>query len=400
MANSIFDSIKEGINVTANAVKSTTENNKTTIISEESDNSPYKLLDNFQRNILLDNNLPTGRNSIRYYDRFSKFGVLDPYNKLTYCKQYLFFTKPDLNIVNPGTGTLQPVFANDSFFNDLLNRQPDVIGQLQKSAGICEPFTESEIKSPFMNLLSNSVTNTLDLQGLSASTMDTPANMWGGFMNYRKDAWAGDEQIEFSLEFEDTKHLDIYYLLKAYEIYHRYTIAGYIYPPNISKAKEVNGNYYDSYTKKKQQHDVFGIYKFIVDDDYTRLLYWAYVCGAYFVNVPRDAFNGMNGSAEGLKFTVDFKAFCADDMDPLILSDFNNIVVSAYGNKHSPHDIVKIKDAAGLDRSEISNDTYDVMNGKWPRYPLITRRLNDNHTDHPLGVADSMKYVYELHWYD
>ena len=87
-------------------------------------------------------------------------------------------------------------------------------------------------------------------------------------------------------------------------------------------------------------------------------------------------------------------------MDPLILSDFNNIVVNAYGNKHSPHDIVKIKDAAGLDRSEISNDTYDVMNGKWPRYPLITRRLNDNHTDHPLGVADSMKYVYELHWYD
>lgn len=369
-------------------------------IAENSSESPYRLTSEFKRETFLSNNIPTSRNNIRYYDRFSKFGVLDPYNKLTYGKQYLFFTKPDLHIVDPGTETLQTVFKNDSFFNELLSRQPDVIGQLQKSAGNGKPFTESEIKSPFMNLLSNSVTNTLDLQGLTANTMDTPANMWGGSLNYRKDAWAGDEQVEFSLEFEDTKHLDIYYLLKAYEIYHRYKMAGYIYPPNLSKAKEVNGNYYDSYTANKQQHDVFGIYKFIVDDDYRRLLYWAYVCGAFFVNVPRDAFNSMNGVVEGLKFSVDFKAFCVDDMDPLILSDFNNLVVNAYGNTHKEHDIVKFKDSSGLEQSELSEKTYDIMNGKWPRYPLILRNLNNDHAGKPLGVADSMQYVYELHWYD
>ena len=160
--------------------------------------------------ILIANNAPTGRNDIRYYDRISKFGVLDPYNKLTYGKEYLFFTKPDCHIFEPNTTNLQEVFKNDQFFIDLKERHPDVIRQLQRSSGsnnTSGPLA-SEVQSPFMNILTNSVTNTLDLSALSAGTMDGPANMWGSGMSYRRDAWGGDEQLEFALEFGDTKYLD------------------------------------------------------------------------------------------------------------------------------------------------------------------------------------------------
>lgn len=349
--------------------------------------------------ILIANNAPIGRNDIRYYDRISKFGVLDPYNKLTFGKEYLFFTKPDCHIFTPNTTDLQPALKDDPFFIDLKARQPDVIGQLQRSCGSSPNGpVASEVQSPFMNLLTNSVTNTLNISGLTAGTMDGPGNMWGSGISYRKDAWNGDEQLEFSLEFEDTKYLDIYYLLKAYELYNRYKMAGYIYPPNLAGAKETsNGDYYDTYTAKKQLHDVFGIYKFIVDDDYTRLLYWAYICGAYFVNVPRDAFDSMNGMVEGLKFTVDFKAFCVDDMNPMILADFNQLVLDKYSSKIESG-ICEIVDSNGNTTFSKGSETYDRINGEWASFPLVTK-ATENADRTKLGIPSTMKYAYELHWF-
>lgn len=350
------------------------------------------------KTIMKSNNIPYNRYDIPYYDKFSRFGVMDPYNKLTFGKEYLFFTKPDLHIYEPNTTTLQPALANDGFFIDLVNRHPNVIGQLQSSAGTIKG-TEKQSTSPFMNILTNSVKNSLDLSGLTAGEMDGPNNMWGGTMKYRKDAWAGDEQVEFSLEFEDTKFLDIYYMTKAYELYHRYMMAGYIYPPNLSQSKvDENGNYFDSYTKNKESHTTFGIYKFIVDDDYSTLLYWAYICGAYFNSVPRDAFNNINGNTDGLKYTLDFKAFCVDDMNPQILANFNSLVLSNYVNsEYATSKLLEYKDDNGslyVDRPS-TIDTYTRINGEWPSFPII----NQVNRTSKLGLPETMKYKYELNWF-
>lgn len=350
--------------------------------------------------IMKTHNLPSSSNDIRYYDRFSRFGLIDPYGKFKYGKEYLFFTKPDLHIYKPNTTTLQPTFSNDPFFVDLHNRHPGVITQLQRSAGSTTATTEAA-RSPFMNLLSNSKLDSLELNGLSAGTMDGPANMWGGSSTYRKDSWIGDENVEFSLQFEDNKTLDIYYLLKAYENYHRYMMMGYIYPPNISNAAtDDNGNYFDSYTANKELHTTFGIYKFIVDEDYGTLLYWAYVCGAYFVNVPRDAFSSIEGTTEGLKYSVEFKAFCVDDMNPTILANFNNYVLNAYtsGNYvECPLNRHVTSSGIVLDNMPSTNDIsfYTTMNGEWPLFPLI-KQVNRSTNS---GLPNTMNYKYEMVWY-
>lgn len=354
--------------------------------------------ENVVHDIMMANNLPHNGQDVRYYDRFARFGVLDPYNKLTYGREYLFFVKPDLHIYEPNTTTLQSVLATDPFFIDLAARHPNVIGQLQKSAG-SSSVTSTQVKSPFMNLLSNSVSNTLDLQGLTAGTMDGPANMWGGSNTYRKDAWLGDEGIEFSLEFEDTKTLDIYYLLKAYENYHRYMMAGYIYPPNIGSAKADNyGQYFDEYTANKRLHTTIGIYRFIVDEDHMNLIYWAYICGAYFVNVPRDGLNGVNGMvSDGLKYTVDFKAFCVDDLNPVILSNFNTLVRSSYSANYLESAILNFIDANGTKYNDRPKDVnvYTSMNGEWPLFPLI-QQVN---SDDVKGLPRGMKHAYRMLWF-
>ena len=348
--------------------------------------------------IMKSNNIPINGKSLQYYDRLARFNVLDPYNKFTYGKEYLFFTKPDCHIVEPNTMTLNPVLQGDPFFVDLLNRYPAVINQLQKSAGYTTQ-TEYAAKSPFMNLLCNSKTSTLELPGMSATTMDGPANMWGGTNTYRKDAWIADENLEFSIEFEDTKTLDIYNLLKAYEMYHRYKMAGYIYPPNLAGATENDGVYYDTYTAKKELHDVFGIYKIIVDEDYTDILYYAYVYGAYFVNVPRDAFNSVTGVTEGMKYTIDFKAFGVSD-DPTVLAQFNTLVLNSYKNETSKSElnIVDFIGENGIPANSTPNSFKNYnprINTTWARYPLITRPNRSINS----GMPDTMKYQYQLHWY-
>lgn len=359
-------------------------------------------LKNNMNTILTANNLPTSRD-IPYYDKLARFNVLDPYNKFTYGKEYLFFTKPDCHIVEPNTMNLNPALSGDPFFIDLKNRLPGVITQLQASAG-STPNTVDAVKSPFMNLLCNSKTSTLELPGMSATTMDGPANLWGGSNTYRKDAWNADENIEFSIEFEDTKNLDIYNLLKAYEMYHRYKMAGYIYPPNLGGAAvNSNGVYYDTYTAKKELHDVFGIYKFIVDDDYTNILYYAYICGAYFVNVPRDAFNSVNGTTEGIKYTVDFKAFYVNDADPTILADFNALVTSKYGTPGTNKEVPLLEhskyNSAGNEVKYSNTSSYKNVNpkivGTWPTFPLVTMVNRGSNS----GLPDTMNYNYQLHWF-
>ena len=262
-------------------------------------------------------NLIYNRSQIEWFEKFNRFGCLDPYNKLTYAKEYLFFTKPDCHIYTPKTTNLQPVFANNSFFLDCHNRYPYVLQSLQRSVGGSNTnFTNN----PFMSILSNSVKSTIDLQGLTAEQMDGPANIYGTSISYRKDAWKGDEGVEFSLEFEDTKYLEIYIMLKAYEEYERMKNIGMIYPPNINGAPEsgeVKHNF-NSYIANKELHDTFGIYRIIVGEDMSEIIYWSYICGAYFNNVPRDAFNDLK-NGDGLQYSVDFKAFCAVDMDPIII---------------------------------------------------------------------------------
>ena len=38
------------------------------------------------------------RNEIDYFNQRYRFGILNPYGVITTCREYLFFTKPDLNI--------------------------------------------------------------------------------------------------------------------------------------------------------------------------------------------------------------------------------------------------------------------------------------------------------------
>lgn len=333
------------------------------------------------RDVLWANNI-YDRQEIEWYTKFNRFGALDPFNAPTGSREYLFFTKPDLNIVNPrlsglDVNSLNPELANQPYFCELKERYPDVIAQLQKSNCIGD-------QGPFMALLSNSVKNSLELPVINSTVIDTPQTIYGTGYNYRGWGYSSDEKVEFSLEFEDTRYLEIYNLLKAYEEYERLKHLGIVSPPNIDGAKpgKDSGKCFSYYIKNKILHDQFSIYKFIVEDDGETIMYYAKLWGVFFKNVPRDTFSDLKVDS-GLRYAVEFEAAFVEDMNPLILLDFNRLV-------HEYKDIDKTVDLP------IYNSKKGMIDGSWATVPIVSKVIVKN--DKNWNGPNTMNHVYKLKW--
>lgn len=330
------------------------------------------------------------RTDIQWYTKFNRFGCLDPYNAVTNTREYLFFTKPDLHICEPGYDYLviNPQLQNNGFFTELINRYPSVVRQLQKSS----VKVKDTNYTPFMNILSNAVKNTLDLPDIESTLIDTAATAFGTSIEYRGDGFSSDEKHQFSLEFEDTKYLEIYMLVKAYEEYERAKKIGLVSPPNIDNAPitddALDGAGYpishNIYIREKRLHDQFSVYKFIVDEDYETILYYAVLKGVTFMNVPRDAFSDLKVDG-GLRYNINMKAQFVDDMKPWILIEFNNLVKSTMSLSKTPV-ILPIYDT-----------TRNMVDGRWAKIPYIYRQNNTGSSD-TWKAPNDMNYMYKLKW--
>lgn len=294
------------------------------------------------------------RNEIEWYDKFSRFGYIDPYNPIVHTKEYVFFTKPDLHIFNNKSisAGINPEIANIPIFNDAYYRYRPVLKQLQWSVGY---------NNPFMNLLSNSIKSSLELPGISADEIDTSANIYGTKMTYRKGSNSSDESFDFSIEFEDTKYLEVYMLFKLYDEYQKRKIWGEISPPD------------QDYIINKILHDQISIYKFIVSDDGMSLIYWAKLTGCYPKSVPREAFSDVTEGS--LKFSVQWRAQFVDDMDPQILTEFNSLVQNLYNSSAD---------------FPLYNNRINAIDGRWATTPYISQTQ--------MRTPNEVNFRYQLNW--
>jgi hypothetical protein len=180
----------------------------------------------------------------------------------------------------------------------------------------------------------------------------------GTKISYRGTSYKSDEELDFSLEFEDTKYLDIYMLFKIWDEYERLKWNG---------ALEFNANdsqRWVNYIINKVLHDQVSIYKFVVSDDGSRIIYWARMTGCVPTSVPRDAFSDMNNS-DTQKLTVNWKGHFVRDMDPIIIKHFNLLVKDRLSGKQDL-------------------PLYDInahhMDGRWSSTPYIeSRQVSNTH---------------------
>lgn len=299
------------------------------------------------------------RYDMKWYKKFTRFGIIDPHNALTATREYVFITKPDLCLMN-SDGTIHNLLKNNPFFNDAIGRYNQVARQLQSSI--------SGTDGPFMAMLSNSLTSTLDVPGLSAEMIDSSGNTMGTRMSYRGTSYKSDEDFNFSLEFEDTRHLDIYMLFKMWDEYEKLKWNGVLKFNNSDSQRWVN------YIINKVLHDQVSIYKLVVDQDGSRIVYWARLTGCVPTTVPRDAFSDMTNT-DVQKLTINWHSHFARDMDPVILTHFNILVKDRVSGK------------TDLPLYDLNNH---CMDGRWSSTPYIEARNVSN--THNTG------YEYFLKW--
>lgn len=293
-----------------------------------------------------------------YFYKFARFPYMDPYARVTGTREYVFFTKPDLFIFNKDSGNLSGFVKNVPFFENCLKTNRDSLYQLQYSA--------TSGKFPFMNVLTNAKRSNLDLPGISTQNdMETAANLFDTKMSYRGTSYSSDENHDFSIEFEDTKNLDIYMLFKAYDEYERRKYYGYF---DLFK----NQNQYLTYVQNKIIHDQFSIFKFIVTEDGSTILHYSKMYGCYPKSVPRDSFGDMNENGE-IKFSINFKATFIEDMDPNILVDFNVLT-----------------DNIGGDELPLYDPDIGMTSGEWPTVPYIVAVKPENNSN--------ARLKYQLKW--
>ena len=255
------------------------------------------------------------------YTKFNMFGFFNTHYRLGPTREYVFFTKPDLAIflnsndisasnLNIGTRTSEFLYAIES--------HPDVLRQLQLGL--------NNGNEPLSSLLYNMRSSNVEIPDLEAGEMETNVNMWGQKSFYRRSSTPSDADHNFSIEFTDTKFLDVFTFFKLYDLYEERKSFGY-----IDLCTDLR---YRHYVFTKRLHDQMAIFKFIVGEDGSELIYWVKYYGVYPKNVPRSALGDLPDDGS-IKFTVQFKANFIEDCNPLILEDFNQLSLRHYSNNGS-----------------------------------------------------------------
>lgn len=306
------------------------------------------------------------------FDKFKRYNVIDPYNHMGLTKEFIFFTKPNLQIFSKSKetqGWLRSYLINQPIFQDAYDKWPEVLTQLSSSYS----------NNPFNTLLTNSVSANIDLPDIStANDYETGKTILGSSIFYRGTSFESDENFEFSVEFTDSRNLDVYMWFKLFDEYERLKHFG-----RINQNFE-NDDY--TYIFDKKIHDQFSLYKFIVSEDGESIVHYSKYTGVYPKSVPRGSFGDM--PADGVfKFTVNFKAAFVEDMNPMIIVEFNN--VSKRLETSSP-DI----DISGF------VPEYNGWSGDWMIRPVIVpTKANPSSNNGELGRFEK-RNRYKLKWYN
>jgi len=321
------------------------------------------------RNLIFDNR------SDAWYSNYNRYGWINLSDNDQICREYLFFTKPDLYIFATDSiaGGLNETLSKIPFFKDAYARNPLSLAELQYSVK-----NKDGTKDPFMHLLSNYVTSKMDLPSIQADSNKSTSNDYGVSIDYRSHSFKSDYAYDFALSFKDNQRLDVYILLKAYDEYMRMSKMGEINYGTGTSTTDKMKNIFKDYIKNKIVPEQFSIYKFLVGSDGETILYYAKATGAYFTDVPRSDF-GDPGN-EGFKFSVSLHTNFIQDMDPLILSEFDALTRASTDY----NDFIEIHDG-------------EDMNNEPAKYARVIQVNNDKRVFRRMGTYTTF-HDYRLKW--
>lgn len=344
---------------------------------------------------------------MKFNTSFYRFPRADPFNYVDGAREYLFFTKPDLPLVNQAESSGVKTFltgpAQDiPYFTDLA-----------ESAGYRESIFKNLSYSaakkvdgcPFIRILSNRKTSNMDVPDIEVEELETAINQFGTKILYPTSSQGNDEDMDFTIEFEDTRFLEIFHLFKVWDYYRILKWYGVLTPGSFIDKHEDAGvgttflesigippdqdpseNDYSRYVFYKVLNDHIRVFKFLVDNDGETILYAASAIGCYPKTIQRSAFSEI-AERGPLKVSIGFKisGWFEDNLTSTV-NDFNVIVNGWVPQANWRDSESSIYD---YDLDVISQDLVDV--------PWISREPAV-----PIGTPGAGRmtdfYTYKLKW--
>lgn len=256
-----------------------------------------------------------------YNNYFYPLPRIDPYNMVEGTREIVFFTRPNIPMFGTSDTNPLPNYCRSGYLKYLYNSGYSHI--LNILAG---RKSKVNMTTPFINILTNRISSNLDIPDINVDSLETAQNMWGTKILYPKSSLSSDEGSSITCEFEDTKYLEVYNIFKAWDHFRQGKWMG-MFDTDINDVLQ------------KILYDHIAVYKFIIANDGETIIYWCKWTGMYPESISRSSFSEIPKNGP-LKINIGFK--CSgwfDELDPAILTEFNNLVVAFYGIKPSTGDI-------------------------------------------------------------
>lgn len=236
------------------------------------------------------------------FKNFNRFKVTFPDYHLHKTFAYVFFTRPDLNIVNKNKTMTSPA-SSDELYNYIWANNKDIILSLTQ-------FFDSSHQ--FNTFLSN-VAGSFEVSDEFIKPAEHGETFTGNKIQYGKSDIESRAAGEFSVKYIDDANLSIYKMHKIWVDYISKVYRGEFYPRI-------------DYMLQKVLDYACSAYYFLCGPDGETILFWSKYIGVFPTNIPSSTLSWSRDSVLSKpEMSINYSYSFKEDFDPIALVEFNEL---------------------------------------------------------------------------
>lgn len=236
---------------------------------------------------------------------FSRFKTAFPDEELTKTFAYVFFTRPDLNILNSRT-ELSTQAEQDPLYNYLYNNSPDLIRNLTRYGSTNHSF----------NVFLSNKAKSFEISDEYIKTVEAGETYTGYKIFYGRNDIESKAAGEFSISYTDNYNLEVFRTHKLWVDYISKVFRGEFSPRSVHK-------------QNKELDYAVAVYYFLLGPDQQTILFWSKYTGVFPTNTSSSTYSWDSQSLlkrpePSIKYSYSIKR----DFDPAHLAEFNTLSAS------------------------------------------------------------------------
>ena len=234
--------------------------------------------------------------------QFNRFKMAFPDEELTKTFAYVFFTRPDLNILTSSTKLSSQADA-DPLYNYLYKNNPSLFRNLTKYGSGIHAF----------NVFLSNKAKSFEISDEYIKTVEAGETFTGYKIHYGRNDIESKAAGEFTISYRDNYNLDVFRMHKLWVDYISKVFRGEFSPRNEHK-------------QNKELDYACSVYYFLLGPDQQTILFWSKYIGVFPTNTSSSTYSWDSQSIlkvpePSLKYAYSIKR----DFDPTHLAEFNTL---------------------------------------------------------------------------